>query len=190
MIFKINSIKQFPSSSSLLSPNSFDINNIASNFYFAEYASKTAFKSISGEPKPFILHIATHGYFLSDSVTNDQNDTNNDYIFNMDIVKYSEDPLVRSGLVFAGANKALFNTSSNIISDDGILSAVEISNLNLSNSKLVVLSSCDDGDKSTCPSVSDLITFCSLLQKLVRKATKEKGMDTSCLKIISIYVKE
>ena len=29
--FKINSIKQFPSSSSLLSPNSFDINNIASN---------------------------------------------------------------------------------------------------------------------------------------------------------------
>ena len=121
------------------------LNNIASNFYFAEYASKTAFKSISGEPKPFILHIATHGYFLSDSVTNDQNDTNNDYIFNMDIVKYSEDPLVRSGLVFAGANKALFNTSSNIISDDGILSAVEISNLNLSNSKLVVLSSCESG---------------------------------------------
>jgi CHAT domain-containing protein len=69
---------------------------------------------------PSILHIATHGFFqpTTDSTTN---------------------PLLNSGLVFAGFR---IGKSGN---DDGILTALEVSNLNLSGTKLVTLSACDTG---------------------------------------------
>lgn len=122
------------------------LNNIPTEFYSAEYASKTAFKQISGEPNPFLLHIASHGFLIGDSVNYMQTKVDNIYISNRDSFKKSQNPLVRSGLVFAGANKVSRNSSLNSInSDDGILTALEISNLNLSNSKLVVLSSCQSG---------------------------------------------
>jgi CHAT domain-containing protein/tetratricopeptide (TPR) repeat protein len=56
-------------------------------------------------------------------------------------IKKSENPLFRSGLIFAGAN----NINNNVTQDDGILTAYEVSNLNLSGAKLVVLSACETG---------------------------------------------
>lgn len=74
---------------------------------------------------PRILHIATHGFFLEDGEKNR----------NAKI----ENPLLRSGLALAGANQ------SKGIKEDGILTALEASSLNLWGTKLVVLSACDTG---------------------------------------------
>jgi CHAT domain-containing protein len=53
--------------------------------------------------------------------------------------------MMRSGLLFSGANKYWGNTIETISREDGILTAAEISNLDLSACQLVVLSACDTG---------------------------------------------
>ena len=68
---------------------------------------------------PRMLHIATHGFFLHD-----------DRIAN---------PLLRSGLALSGAN---LNAGTN---ENGVLTALEASNLNLWGTRLVTLSACDTG---------------------------------------------
>lgn len=54
----------------------------------------------------------------------------------------SEDPLLRSGIVLAGANIKWSGDRLPDQVEDGIVSAYEISQLNLSETMLVVLSAC------------------------------------------------
>jgi CHAT domain-containing protein len=61
------------------------------------------------------------------------------------VFKTSDDPMMRSGLVFSGANKSWGKVNENLLGDDGILTASEISNLDLSACQLVVLSACETG---------------------------------------------
>jgi CHAT domain-containing protein/tetratricopeptide (TPR) repeat protein len=77
---------------------------------------------------PRILHLATHGFFLEDQK------------LGMPEAEY-ETPLVRSGLALAGANRAAQTTDG----DDGLLTALEISGMDMSATELVVLSACDTG---------------------------------------------
>ncbi len=92
---------------------------------------------------PEILHIATHGYFFPDPKEH----------FDPDIleseklppVQLSEHPMVRSGLIMAGANHSWSGKPPLEGMEDGILTAYEISQLDLSNTKLVVLSACETG---------------------------------------------
>lgn len=51
-----------------------------------------------------------------------------------------EDPMIRSGLVLAGANQPLANSD-----DDGYLTALEVTRLDLCGTELVTLSACDTG---------------------------------------------
>jgi len=96
---------------------------------------------------PRILHIATHGFFVSDqNFTPD--DSQQALLASRETVQIfnGEDPLLRSGIVLAGAN----NPDSNL-RDDGILTALEVAALELEGTELVVLSACStaQGDLRT-----------------------------------------
>jgi CHAT domain-containing protein/tetratricopeptide (TPR) repeat protein len=80
---------------------------------------------------PRILHIATHGFFLADQAPT--SDT-------APAAPSREDPLQRSGLVFAGANRPDANPS-----DDGYLTAAEATAMDLEGTELVTLSACETG---------------------------------------------
>lgn len=106
-------------------------------------ATEEAFKQIGlKEKSPRVIHIATHGYFFPDPQTSvrESNTTN------FQTIKINQNPMIRSGLILAGANYAWLNNkpiSTNI--EDGILTASEISLMNLANTELVVLSACETG---------------------------------------------
>ena len=95
---------------------------------------------------PRILHIATHGFFLQDpSLAGDEvananaDDRPQTATRGINANAKIENPLLRSGLALAGAN---LRRSGD---DDGILTALEASGLNLWGTRLVTLSGCDTG---------------------------------------------
>lgn len=97
--------------------------------YRGKDATETAVKALHG---PRILHLATHGFFLTDEkppAAKGAAAAPDSY----------ENPLLRSGLAFAGANKLSSGD------DDGILTALEASGLDLEGTRLVVLSACETG---------------------------------------------
>lgn len=93
---------------------------------------------------PLVLHIATHGFFLPDQDEAQAGPAQpwlplqgHDLLANF----RGEDPLLRSGLVFAGANHPVANPED----DDGYLTAQEAVQLALQGTELVTLSACDTG---------------------------------------------
>jgi len=86
---------------------------------------------------PQILHIATHGFFLTDQELSGalqrRGGTNV-------AIRVAENPLLRSGIALAGANARRSG-----VTDDGILTALEAAQLELHGTELVVLSACDTG---------------------------------------------
>ncbi|HKV63443.1 MAG TPA: CHAT domain-containing tetratricopeptide repeat protein [Candidatus Acidoferrum sp.] len=102
-------------------------------------ATKTALKQAEA---PRLLHIATHGFFLLDAANSTAPDSPKPGASGTRAIIASakiENPLLRSGLALTGAN---LNKGGG---DDGILTALEASNLNLWGTKLVTLSACDTG---------------------------------------------
>jgi CHAT domain-containing protein/tetratricopeptide (TPR) repeat protein len=86
---------------------------------------------------PRILHIASHGFFLSDQqLTSEINRRRGSGSSPLPSI---ENPLLRSGIALAGANERSSGE------DDGILTALEATQLDLSGTELVVLSACDTG---------------------------------------------
>jgi CHAT domain-containing protein/Tfp pilus assembly protein PilF len=96
---------------------------------------------------PRILHIATHGFFLADQQTipAETGGTTEDDTLPISELRLSKwaaqvgDPLLRSGLALSGANRGKSGD------DDGVLTALEVAGLDLSGTRLVVLSACDTG---------------------------------------------
>ena len=105
-------------------------------------ASEEMLKSLGRDTviSPDILHIATHGFFFPDPEKRKEQRFGEENAF-----KWNENPLFRSGLALAGANTAWSGQPSPGNLEDGIATAYEISHLNLSNTKLVVLSACESG---------------------------------------------
>ena len=108
-------------------------------------ATETEVKQLSGKTIS-CLHIATHGfYWTSTDIKREHLDYS--FIHTESDFQISEEELVlsHSGLLFAGANKTLRSGSDEQAGDDGILTSNEISNLDLSNVNLLVLSACKTG---------------------------------------------
>jgi CHAT domain-containing protein len=88
---------------------------------------------------PRILHIATHGFFLDDPGAPAASAAPPGQTRAINATARVGNPLLRSGLALTGANLTKGAT------DEGILTALEASNLNLWGTKLVTLSACDTG---------------------------------------------
>jgi CHAT domain-containing protein len=111
--------------------------------FTGETGNEESFKSLSGK-KEGIIHIATHGFFQSI-------DESRKNIFMMQRIgdqqqeKAIVDPMLRSGLILAGGNKAWQGEKIPENIEDGVLTAREISRMDLRGTDLVVLSACETG---------------------------------------------
>ena len=105
---------------------------------------------VLGQRAPRILHIATHGFFLADqapasdavagAAAPGSRSGGTPSEGTAPATPSREDPLQRSGLVFAGANRPDANPS-----DDGYLTAAEATSMDLEGTELVTLSACETG---------------------------------------------
>ncbi|MBS4013539.1 MAG: CHAT domain-containing protein [Bacteroidetes bacterium] len=125
---------------------------INNKHFTGEEASEESFKNFASDVD--LLHIATHGFFYPDpekvkkqkekatvkgevEFRSGQNLTRNAFV-------ESKNPFMRSGLIFAGANYA-WNESTLDIENDGILTAQEVTNIDLRKVELLVMSACETG---------------------------------------------
>ena len=105
--------------------------------YVGDMALKTAVKAANS---PRVLHIATHGMFLEDVKRE------NSQMFGFDQQRMVDNPLLRSGLFFTGADNYLKADDEKPTGDEnGVLTAYEAMNLDLDKTELVVLSACETG---------------------------------------------
>lgn len=110
--------------------------------YSASRANEESFKSVSGN-SPALFHIATHGFFYSDAKDRGIEKFLSN-IKGLDNVNYAQAAMSRSGILFSGANKAWHGENINS-TEDGVLTAEEISHLDLGKTKMVILSACETG---------------------------------------------
>lgn len=109
-------------------------NNWQTETYLLKEATETQVKRITS---PRVVHIATHGFFIDEQQSLETQ--------MLDVDNY-QNPLLKSGLLFVGAEELL--SENNIYQfnrADGILTAFEAMNLKLDHTELVVLSACETG---------------------------------------------
>jgi CHAT domain-containing protein/Tfp pilus assembly protein PilF len=112
----------------------------ASGWQAAMFTGDRALKvAIEKVRSPRVVHIATHGFFLSDQELAQKSGTSGGQR------PAGGDPMLRSGLFFAGADRVRAGTVPAPGLDDGVLTAYEASQLDLQGTELVVLSACETG---------------------------------------------
>lgn len=113
-----------------------------STLYTGASATKATITMLAG---PRLLHIATHGFFLSGQPA-ECVPSLSEFGAGMRMLGepkapmlHMANPLLRSGIALAGANRRRKDE------DDGILTALQVSQLDLAGTQLVVLSACETG---------------------------------------------
>ncbi len=118
----------------------FDSNGISSQVFTGIAASEENLKDLDGR-SPRVLFIGTHGFFMAAKKTKSSNSS----VFGANALASSGNPLLRSGLILSGGNYVWNGRSPIDGVEDGIVTAYEISQLDLGNTDLVVLSACETG---------------------------------------------
>jgi len=106
-------------------------------------AEKAALRSVT---RPQLLYFITHGFFLDEASNRFDKDSRSVVVAQgskLRLPDYREDPRLRSGLARAGANHARERAARG--QSDGLLTALEVQDLNLLGTELVVLSACQTG---------------------------------------------
>lgn len=106
--------------------------------------TEESFKSLSGASID-IIHLATHGFFWTE-----EDAKKRDYVtflnpYNKTLQSNKDKALMRSGLFFSGANIGLKGEELPDDVEDGVLTASELSNMNLGHVDMVVMSACESG---------------------------------------------
>ncbi len=115
--------------------------------WFAEAAVASRLRAIRS---PRLLHLATHGFFLSDQLRDEDAALWGPALgegYDMPALDRPalENPLLRSGLALAGINTWLHGNRLSADAEEGLLTAEDVCTLDLSNTELVVLSACQSG---------------------------------------------
>jgi CHAT domain-containing protein/tetratricopeptide (TPR) repeat protein len=115
--------------------------------YHREQASE---ETLAGQPRPRLLYCITHGFFLKDL---DRLRGKTDPLRELELVDAGprrvklpdpgDKPGLRSGLALAGANRWQERSAQGV--SDGLLTALEVEDLDLWGTELVVLSACETG---------------------------------------------
>lgn len=127
-----------------------EVNNIANLFsgqptlITGKSGTEESFKALVNSNYD-IIHLATHGFFW-----NNENANKRDYVnflnnSNFQELTEEENAMLRSGLVFSGANLGLMGVNLPDDVEDGVLTAKELSTMNLGNVDMVVMSACESG---------------------------------------------
>lgn len=92
-------------------------------------ATEASIHNLESSASTYIMHIASHGFFLENSKK-----------------ELQLDPLYSTGILFSGANNYWNQNKVSVKnSNDGILLGSEICDINLSNCSLAILSACQSG---------------------------------------------
>ena len=101
------------------------------------YTGTMALKEVIARARsPRVVHLATHGFFFAGATTSADKPSKPSTV---------RDPMLRSGLFFAGADRTRAGQRPAADLDDGVLTAYEASQLHLQGTQLVVLSACETG---------------------------------------------
>lgn len=115
---------------------------IKTTLYVEQIGNEESFKALSGKKTP-IIHLATHGFFFKNEEAKVK-----PFFRMMSLDQERPRPdnsLRRSGLAFAGAQKAWDGEEIPKGIDDGVMLAQEIASMDLAGTDLVVLSACETG---------------------------------------------
>ncbi|MEZ5196381.1 MAG: CHAT domain-containing tetratricopeptide repeat protein [Bacteroidales bacterium] len=143
-------------------------------------ATKELFHKMDGI-SPDLIHFYTHGFYceLTDEVRDNIRVDISFLLSEFSPFQHNSDPLVRTGLILAGGNIGWeFGT------DEGILTAYEISQMDLSNTDLVILAACVTG-------LGDYVPYEGVYG--LQRAFKMAGVDNiimSLWPVIDTYTKE
>ena len=121
---------------------------VSSILYTDEKGTEESFKKLSGKDVNMI-HLSTHGMYIGPDIAYQKRIKNN---FNfLELITNEKDPvqedilLTHSFLVMSGGNKLIYRKAIEPQIDDDILTAFEISQLDLRKVDMVVLSACETG---------------------------------------------
>lgn len=129
-----NTLLEVEQINDLLKGSGIDVATLTGSF-----ATEGAFKQLDGT-QANVVHIASHGYYIPQTQR-----TSVPYFSNSESTANIQDELFYSGLILSGGQKAWTGSTFKPDNNDGILTAYEISKLDLHNVNLVVLSACETG---------------------------------------------